>query len=115
MDKNKLNHVFSKIYLLGVIIGNLFISMPQSNRLCVAFYVFGLVVFSWIWSERLKCNIQLRKYVNITLFLLLLWFTQAYIRNNLYSNIDLLGADRMHPYQFFWEDYSNHPSIKYFN
>ncbi len=115
MEKRKLNHIFTKIYLLGVVIGNLFVSMPQINRLCVAFYIFGLVVFSWIWNEHLKCNIQLQKYVNITLLLLLLWFTQAYIRNNIYSNIDLQAADRMHPYQFFWEDYRNHPSIKYFN
>lgn len=37
-----------------------------------------------------------------------------YVKNNMNSVIDLTSAARMHPYQFIWEDYSNHPSIKYF-
>ncbi len=114
MDKEKLNHWFSVIYALGIIIGNLFISVPMIGRLTGCFTIFGVVAFSWILGQKYLTSFRQRKITNLALVIFLLYFSQMYIKINLDSAIDFTSSARMHPYQFIWEDYSNHPSIKYF-
>ena len=114
IDKDKINHWFSVIYALGVIIGNLFISVPMIGRLTGCFTIFGVVAFSWILGKDYLASFKKRKETNLALVIFLLYFSQMYIKINQNSAIDLTSAGRMHPYQFIWEDYSNHPSIKYF-
>lgn len=114
MDKEKLNNWISVIYALGIIIGNLFISVPMINRLTSCFAIFGVVAFSWILGKDYLTSLEKRKVTNLALVIFLLYFSQMYVKNNLNSVIDFTAASRMHPYQFIWEDYSNHPSIKYF-
>lgn len=113
MDKNKLNHWLSLIYIVGVIIGNLFISVPIIGRLTGGFTVFGPIVITWVLSKKYYAVAKFRKIVNTILALFVLYFSQMYIKSNMDTNIDFLSSARMHPYQFFWEDYSNHPSVKY--
>lgn len=114
IDKDKINHWFSVIYALGVIIGNLFISVPMINRLTGCFVIFGVVAFSWMLGNNYLSSFKQRRITNFALVIFLLYFSQMYVKNNMNSVIDLTSAARMHPYQFIWEDYSNHPSIKYF-
>lgn len=114
MEKNKLNHLFSKIYAVGIILGNLFISVPMINRFTGGLLIFGPIVMTWVFGEKYYFVAKYRQKVNIVVLLFLLYFSQMYVKNNLNANIDLLSSSRMHPYQFFWEDYKNHPSIKYF-
>ena len=52
IDKNKVNHWFSVIYLMGVVIGNLFISVSMIHRITIGFIVFGPIVFSWIFKSK---------------------------------------------------------------
>ena len=114
MDKEKLNHCFSVIYALGIIIGNLFISVPMIGRLTGCFTIFGVVAFSWILGKDYLASFKKRKVTNLALVFFLLYFSQMLVKSNIDSAIDLTSSARMHPYQFIWEDYSNHPSIKYF-
>lgn len=114
MDKEKINHWFSVIYALGIIIGNLFISVPMIIRLTGCFTIFGVVAFSWILGKNYFASFKQRKIINLALVIFLLYFSQMYVKNNQNSAIDLTSSSRMHPYQFIWEDYSNHPSIQYF-
>lgn len=114
MDKEKLNHWFSVIYVLGIIIGNLFISVPMIGRLTGCFTIFGVVAFSWILGKDYLASFKKRKVTNLALVFFLLYFSQMLVKSNIDSAIDLISSARMHPYQFIWEDYSNHPSIKYF-
>lgn len=114
IEKRKGTHPFTFIYFLGVILGNLFISVPMVNRFTQGMTIFGIIVFTWIFNERYKQVYNYRKIVNIVLLAFFLYYSQSIIKNNAYSNIDLTAASRMHPYQFIWEDYSDHPSIKYY-
>ena len=114
MDKEKLNHWFSVIYALGIIIGNLFISVPMIGRLTGCFTIFGVVAFSWILGNNYLSSFKQRRVTNLALVIFLFYFSQTYVKNNMDSVIDLTSSARMHPYQFIWEDYSKHPSIKYF-
>lgn len=113
MDKDKLNHCFSLIYVIGVIIGNLFISVPIIGRLTGGLTIFAPIVITWVFGEKYYTVAKRRKTVNTILILFIMYFSQMYVKSNLNNNIDLCSSNRMHPYQFFWEDYNNHPSIKY--
>lgn len=113
IDKEKLNHWFSVLYAVQLIIANLFISVPMIGRLTGGFVVFGAIVFTWVLGNDYYLRIKQRRLVNKILIVFFLYFGQALVKNNLDSNIDLTSAARMHPYYFIWEDYSDHPSIKY--
>ena len=67
MDKEKLNHCFSVIYALGIIIGNLFISVPMIGRLTGCFTIFGVIVFSWILGKDYLASFKKRKVTNLAL------------------------------------------------
>ena len=114
IDKEKETHWFTIIYFIGVVMGNLFISVPMVNRLIQGMTVFGIIVFTWIFNGKYVFDYKYRKMVNTICLFVFLYFSQSIVKNNLYSNIDLTASSRMHPYQFIWEDYSQHPSIKYY-
>ena len=113
IDKEKLNHWFSVLYAVQIIIANLFISVPMIGRLTGGFVVFGAIVFTWVLGNGYYLRIKQRQLVNKILIVFFLYFGQMLVKTNLDSNIDLTSAGRMHPYYFIWEDYSDHPSIKY--
>ncbi|MDM8310362.1 EpsG family protein [Phocaeicola barnesiae] len=114
MDKVKLDHWFSKIFLVGVIISNLFITVPMIHRITMGMMIFGPVVFTWIFSNAYYTNKKTMKWINILMIIFFIYFTRSIIINNLNSTIDPYSSERMHPYYFIWEDYKDHPSIKYF-
>ena len=113
IDKEKLNHWFTVLYAVQLIIANLFISVPMIFRLTCGFVIFGAIVFTWVLGEDYYSNIKKRQLVNKILILFFLYFGQSLVKTNLESNIDFTSSARMHPYYFIWEDYSDHPSIKY--
>lgn len=114
IDKKKETHWFTLIYFMGIVLRNLFITVPMVNRLTQGMTLFGLIVFTWIFIGKYVFDYKYKKVVNIVCLLVFLYFSQSLIKSNLYSNIDFRASSRMHPYQFIWEDYSNHPSIKYY-
>lgn len=109
--KDKLNHWFVKIYLVGICLFNLFISVPMVNRMVMANTVFVIFVVPWIF-DAIKVNVRKRKLINYIMLILMLYFTRSFIITQ--SEYDLQSSLRMHPYYFFFEDYHDHPSIKYF-
>ena len=114
IDKAKLNHWFSVLYAVQLIVANLFISVPMIGRLTGGFVVFGAIVFTWVLGNDYYTSLKRRQLINMILILFFLYFGQMLVKSNLNSNIDLTSASRMHPYYFIWEDYRDHPSIKYY-
>lgn len=113
IDKKKINHWFSKIYLFGIVLYNLFISVPMIGRMVIANLMFVIVVLSWIFENKKYQELkQYRSKVNILMVILLIYFSRSYIINNM--DYDLDSAQRMHPYYFFFQDYHDHPSITRF-
>ena len=110
LDDKQINHWFSKIYLLGVILFNLFCSVPMVNRMIMANTLFVIFVFPWLLEN--KYSPQRNRLLKILLLVVILYFTRSYILTNTYY--DLKSEQRMNPYYFFFEDYHNHPSILYF-
>lgn len=112
MDKEKLNHWFSKIFIIAIFIYNLFYNVDMITRMNLAFDIFSLVVITWAFGERYVKIVRKYKIAKIIPFLVFLWFFQSYVRFHIDYDVDELS--RMHPYYFFWEDYSSHPSITRF-
>ena len=111
LDEKRVNHWFSKMYLLGVVLFNLFCSVPMINRMIMSNTLFVIVIFPWLLD---KNYIQQKKkqLLNILLVIVILYFTRSYILSNTFY--DLKSEQRMHPYYFFFQDYHTHPSILYF-
>lgn len=113
MDKEKLNHWFTVLYAVQLVLSNLFISVPMIFRLTCGFVVFGSIVFTWVLGNDYYNRCKQRQLVNKILIVFFLYFGQSIVKSNMDSYIDLTSSGRMHPYYFIWEDYSDHPSIKY--
>lgn len=111
IDKEKINHWFVKLYIIGLSLANLLVSIPMVNRLTCAFVIFGAIAFSWIFGNKYLLSDKYRKFVNYMMVVFFLYFGQSLIKINLNSTIDFSSDGRMHPYYFIWEDYSHHPSI----
>lgn len=112
MDKDKLNHVFTKFYIFGVLFFNLFWQIPMTHRLVFIFETFGCVVVTWIFGTRFKNDIKIRKIATILSILVFLYFGRSFLISQ--YQYDLSDARRLHPYYFFWENYHSHPSITRF-
>ena len=112
IDESKLNHWFTKIYLLSVVISNIFFNVDMITRMNLAFNLFSIITFTWGFSERYQKYIREHEYFKFIGPCLILFFLQSYVRSQI--GYDLNDSSRMHPYYFFWEDYHTHPSITRF-
>lgn len=111
INKDKINHWYSKIYLIGVVLYNLFCSVPMINRMVMSNLLFMIFVLPWVFEVKFQ-TIQRQKIFYLLLILLFCYFARSYVISN--TTYDLKNEQRMHPYYFFFEDYRNHPSIIYF-
>lgn len=111
LDKERIKHWFAKIYLLGVILFNLFCSVPMINRMTISNLLFLIFVLPWVIEIKFQSIRKLRIY-RVVFILMLCYFFRSYVISNI--SYDLKSENRMHPYYFFFEDYRDHPSIKYF-
>ena len=107
----RVNHWFVKIYLVSVVLMNIFYSVQMFSRFNLPFSVFSIIVFTWAFGQKYDINVRVKKMANYIAFILLFLLSVSFIRSNMFY--DLKNASRMHPYQLFFEDYSQHPSIIY--
>lgn len=112
MDGNKLNHIFTKLYILGIIIFNLFYPVLMIHRLVFTFLIFDIVVVTWILDINYSLRPKRKQIINVLMWLTIFYFARQQINQSI--DYDLNDSGRMHPYYFFWEDYSSHPSITRF-
>lgn len=106
LDKSKLNHWFTKIFLVGIILYNLFKSVQMVDRMLFPCLLFVIFVFPWILENKEYARAP---FFRIMVAILLLAFSGRFVMKN--TSYDIHGKDKMHPYYFFFEDYHNHPSI----
>lgn len=111
IPKEKISNWFTLIYLFGVCLQNIFFGFVLIGRLTLPFDIFGIIVYTWIFSRGSPCFLGKRRLPYILTVLVILYFTQSFIKSQI--NYEITSNDRMHPYYFFFEDYRNHPSRKY--
>lgn len=112
MPRKKLNHWFSKIFLVGIVLSNFFFEMQLIDRIVLPFELFGIICVTWAFGPRLhKAEIKRRFVSYAAAGLMCFYLLFGYVRSNI--NYDPTNEMRMHPYYFFFQDYHDHPSIKY--
>lgn len=111
VTQNRVNHWFLKIYLVNIVLMNIFHSVQMFSRFNLPFSVFSIIVFTWVFGQQNEITVRTKKIINSIAFILLFLLSVSYIRSNTFY--DLKNASRMHPYLLFFEDYSQHPSIVY--
>ena len=102
IDNNKIHHWFSKIYLIGIIISNVFYFIPLISRIVMGFEVFDIIVITWCFPNYKYKYTMLKKYIFLAYMILLF---RGYMIGNIYFDKD--SKDRMQPYLFFFEEYKN--------
>lgn len=113
MDEDKLSHPFCKIYMIGVVMFNLMYSFPMIHRMIPPLMMYGAIVFTWVFGHSYELNMRIRSVVNVITTIIVLYFSRAaYIDSAEYV---VMANTRMHPYQFIFEDYSEHTTIRFFN
>ena len=107
IKKEQISHPFFKLYILSVVLLNLFQEIPMLHRLNVYFQIFSLITITWAITP---CEYSfLQKRFSILPILILLYFSYTFIRSEILY--DKYSSLRLHPYYFFWEDYKDHPSV----
>lgn len=112
IDTDKVNHVFFKLFVIGITIYNLLYSVPMIHRFVPIFTLFGTVVFTWILDKRRRGQNNKYQWAKIVCILVVLYYTRSIFIN--LNEWDPNAEGRMHPYYFIFQDYSDHPSIKKF-
>ena len=112
IQEKRINHWFSKIFLFGIIIFNIFYSFPMILRVVTPFILFSIIVFTWVFEEGVNIRILSKKYILIFSFVIQIYFLRSFFISNI--NPDLSSLSKLHPYYFFFENYSNHPSLRKF-
>jgi len=103
IEKEQLNHIFTKLFLTGIILFNIFLTVPMLARFNSALYMFGAVVFTWVLTKRNRRSLSFymsKLMISVTL----LYFCYA---NFMYlGRLDPVG--KLRPYYFIFQDYPNH-------
>lgn len=122
LDKDQYNSIFTKLFLMGIILTNLFSQFAQIYRLSGMFTLFGLIILPWvitsllskdkplIYNQKFKINEFIAKRICIIITFVIILYSYA---NFKYINDDLSisGFDTptmLNPYKFFWEDKYNY-------
>lgn len=97
LDKNQINHWFTKIYLVSICIHNLLCDFTMTPRLNAGFSVFSIIVMTWAFPRELFLNkyMKMRRCVFV---LFLLFLLRSYILTNANCKVD---DAKMHPYKTF--------------
>lgn len=108
MDRQRVNSWVLKLYWIGIMVNNIFYTVPMINRVILPFSVMGIFCITWLLDSRYKLVLQRQKN-NILIILVVGYFTQSYVKQQIYY--DLYDDMLLHPYYFFWQDYHKHPSL----
>lgn len=110
IKQEQVNHWFTKIYLLSVCIYNLFYSMPIVLRLNTGLSVFVIILISWSFP-RFILKTSHNGIKKMVLIFIILYTARIFTLEQI--NWDIDSQQRMHPYCFFFENYSNHPTYNW--
>lgn len=110
IDQDLLKHWFIKIFVISLMISSLFYSFPYLSRINLGLWLFSIIVLPSVFSSsQYKVH---KNAITIYMIIIISYFSFVYIRECI--SPDLKDSGNMHPYYFFFEDYSDQPSGRYF-
>lgn len=111
LPKEKVNHWFTKIFLVGICLNNFFFSVVNITRGVLPFIIFSVIVVAWGIEGIKKQRLQVRMMAKGLVLVILLYFVRAFVVENI--DYDIYADLKMHPYQFVFENYSHNPIFKH--
>lgn len=116
LDDKKYNSLFTKMYLVGSVIYNMFYSFPEIYRMAGLFNIFGLVSVTFLINPLRKetsGGILKSRYLGTLRICIVLLFVYSYYSFtastlNQLHNVKARTNATLIPYQFFWEDKYNY-------
>lgn len=112
MPEEKVNHWFSKIYLVGIVMSNFFSDLYLIDRIILPFEIFSIICVTWAFGPRLhKASPRMKLVSYAAAALIGSYLIFGYMRDMVQSQPT--DPMRMHPYYFVFQDYQDHPSIIY--
>ena len=103
IKKEMLNHPFSKIFLIGIVLYNFLATIPMVHRMVLPMIMFGSIVFTWCFSKEILQNVRKAKLLYLLTLLIFIYFGRSwYIKCTYWT---LSDESCMHPYYLVFEDY----------
>ena len=103
LNYEKIDSPFMKIFIIGVMISNLFYPIPMLSRVATPFVIFGGIPVTWLFCRDYTIqNISRRTIVFIGFCISLMLFGKC-IKDNM--SCDTTSLDQMHPYKLFIQEY----------
>jgi len=103
LKKDQINSPFMRIFIVGVMLGNLFYPIPMLSRVATPFVIFGGIPVTWLFCKDYTVSKISRR--TMTIFALVISFLLfgKCVKDNL--SYDEKSLDRMHPYKLFIQEY----------
>ena len=103
IKKEMLNHPFSKIFVIGIVLYNFLATIPMVHRMVLPMIMFGSIVFTWCFSKEILQNVRKAKLLYLLTLLIFVYFGRSwYIKCTYWT---LSDESCMHPYYLVFEDY----------
>ncbi len=103
IKREMLNHPFSKIFLIGIVLYNFLATIPMVHRMVLPMIMFGSIVFTWCFSKEVLQNVKKAKLLYLLTLLIFIYFGRSwYIKCSYWT---LSDESCMHPYYLVFEDY----------
>lgn len=103
LNYEKIDSPFMKIFVIGVIISNLFYPIPMLSRVATPFVIFGGIPVTWLFCRDYTIHNISRRTIFFIALCVSLMFLGKCIKDNISCNAASL--DQMHPYKLFIQEY----------
>ena len=112
LNDERYNSIFTKMYMVGVVVNNVFYAFPEVYRTSGLFDVFGLVSIGFLAEAFMHndydiwCKISYKKAIKNMVVLFVLYAYYSFSANCMYqqNHPDAQTHATLIPYEFFWED-----------
>lgn len=112
LNEERYNSIFTKMYMVGVVVNNLFYAFPEVYRTSGLFEVFGLVSIGYLAEAFMKkdydswCKYSYKKTLKFVVTLFVIYAYYSFSSNCMYqlNHENARTHATLIPYEFFWED-----------
>lgn len=106
MDDYRVNHWFSKIYLVSIVLFNLLNGVPMLFRINSSLAIFAIICFTWVKGNKYIGLVGTQRTVFKWFYIVFwLYYLRAYYVIN--TAYDATAANADHPYFFFFQHVLN--------
>lgn len=112
LNEERYNSIFTKLYMIGVVVNNMFYAFPEVYRTSGLFDVFGLVSVGYLAEAFMHndydawCRYSYKNNLKFVVVAFVLYAYYSFSSNCMYqqNHVNAQTDATLIPYEFFWED-----------